>query len=213
MNEQNALTHFRHDGAQFSLLQYKRKQVWFGHEIFTFIGIKEPKKAIERASLDPNHYVILSGPPLADFKSNLRLKIRLSTVYLLTLVGVLCLLFNSRKPEAKALLQRILEALEKGGGLGPPKPASSSEMNGICTLMELATKETMAVGALRDFGFTPEGGIPAAFRDRPAPSIVARMIRLGRNENPYALNYLKEIVRVPLPPELQLTFPGMKAGS
>jgi len=205
-------------GASFTLVEHDGRPWWLAHEVCRHLGIKDVGQAIRQGRLEEgSDFIRLAGEARSRFQNDQRLAIGLRRIFLLTHLGLLGLLQNSRKPEARRLRERLFTLLAARGGnqvrLGRPTGRPfRPDWKGILKLFELAgAGEALAVERLRQMGFTPEGDIPSEFRVDPGPGVVARLIALARPGNRYAGNVLARGLGLPLPPELQLALPGVEA--
>jgi prophage antirepressor-like protein len=220
-----ALTRFRFEGGRnFTVLRWKGQPAWIAQEVCDFLGLKQAAPAIKAARLTKGlHFVVLKGRELEElvFASDLQsltnagFSPKTRNLALVFESGLYSLIMRSRKPAAVAFRDwvtgEVLPALRRQGFFRMPDQASAGDWRGVLTLFaQAAGGETIAVAHLRRMGFTPEGDIPPAYRADPGPGIVSRLITLARDANRYAVIVLVRGLGLTLPPELQLSLPGVE---
>jgi prophage antirepressor-like protein len=220
-----ALTRFRFEGGRnFTVLRWKGQPAWIAQEVCDFLGLKQAAPAIKAARLTKGlHFVVLKGRELEEFVrvsdseslTNAGFSPKTRNLALVFESGLYSLIMRSRKPAAARfrdwVTREVLPALRRQGFYRMPGQVTAGDWRGVLTLFAQAeTGDALAVAHLQRMGFTPEGDIPPAFRADPGPGIVARFIALARVQNRYAGNVLARGLGLPVPPDLQLSLPGVE---
>jgi prophage antirepressor-like protein len=220
--ELSAFTHFRfEDRRAVTVLRWNGRPAWIAQEVAELLQIERPSRVIRVLSLKEGaDFEVVRGQELASLrgvmpKFGITPPRNTANLMLLFESGLYGLIFHSRTPDALRfrdhVTREVLPALRLQGFYRMPGQAAAGDWRGVLTLFaQAAGGETIAVAHLRKMGFTPEGDIPPAYRTDPGPGIVARLITLARDANRYALVVLVRGLGLTLPPELQLSLPGVE---
>jgi len=218
------LTRFNFDGhGQLTVLSWNGQPAWIAQEVAQVLKIERAARTLRQLKLAEGvDFQVIKGEELqrifakpefgfANFQEN-------SKTRHLTLIfesGLYALAFAlPRKPEIVRfrdwVSREVLPALRTRGFYTMPGRVPYRDWNGICRLFDLASNGAApAPSTLAWMGFTPQGDVPVEYRVTPPPMILSKLVALAREGNPYAVNYLGNVLHIPLPPDLQLDLPGV----
>ena len=219
-----ALTRFNFDGhGPLTVFSWNGQPAWIAQEVIELLNLKQVHPALLAAKLtEGTDFVVLKGNEYrqlafaSDLKSlaNLEFSPKTRNLALLFESGLYSLIMRSRKPMAVKfrnwVTREVLPALRNQGFYSLPGKVQYRDWNGVCRLFGQSTEgDASATRTLAWMGFTPQGDVPVEYRVTPPPMILSKLVELAQDKNPYAVNYLGNILHIPLPPELQLGLPGM----
>jgi len=223
-NTTPTLTRFNFDGhGQLTVLSWNGQPAWIAQEVIELLNLKQVHPALQAAKLtEGTDFIVLKGNDynqmefVSDLKSLTKLGISPKTRNLALLFesGLYSLIMRSRKPLAVRfrnwVTREVLPALRNQGFYSLPGNVQYRDWNGVCRLFGQANDgDASATSTLAWMGFTPQGDVPVEYRITPSPMILSKLVALAREGNPYAVNYLGNVLHIPLPPDLQLDLPGV----
>ena len=220
------LTRFNFEGhGQLTVLSWNGQPAWIAQEVIEVLNLKQVHPALQAAKLTEGvDFIVLKGKDYSnlafasDLKSLANLDLGPKTRHLALLFesGLYSLIMRSRKPVAVKfrnwVTREVLPALRTQGFYSLPGTVRYRDWNGICRLFDQASNGAApASSTLAWMGFTPQGDVPVEYRVTPPPMILSKLVALAQGGNPYAANYLGNILHIPLPPDLQMDLPGVSA--